>query len=597
MPETGKVNPAKNTLETLIRDGLSLSGNEKNVVFLNVNNESGKFADISPLTGFDDPGDGRGLAITDWDGDGDLDAWISNRTGPTIRVLENKLGGRSIAFELTGTQPRCNRDAIGAKVEVNVSGNKLIRSLRAGDGYKSQSSKRLHFGLGTTGQVKSILVKWPDGSNETFKNAHSSGIYKLIQGSGIAIKINRNRKWNNKKTEPKPHQHNTLIKLQHPPNFPELRLNHITKKITKSTKTKTLVLLWQPECPLCERQLHEITTHKNKINDANIRVLALTSVTTTSKLDTIKALLKKTNFPFEVATIPETSIREIETLHRHLFYQPYHLTVPNSFILNNTNRLTGLARGFISIPKLLKSISNQSSNNRPQRITTPIGLRPAVLIKEYLQQGLPIAAEQTFRADTKHHTIAPQAPEILRAIGESHLTLRNFTSAERLLTEAANLSPKNPRVLNSLGAALMGNKNPKTAILKWRQAARLSPSYPAPRFNLGKNLLRIGNTSEAMSFLTEFHNLNPNTPEGHKYLAIGYIRQAEYKKSITHLQALITLLPDNGEHYLNLAKAYLKITNKNKAIQIIKQGISRKKMPHHQHFKLKQLLQRLKTRE
>ena len=61
----------------MIDSGKAFSGNERNCVFLNT--RDGRFADISAGSGLDFPDDGRAIAVTDWDQDGDLDLWISNR--------------------------------------------------------------------------------------------------------------------------------------------------------------------------------------------------------------------------------------------------------------------------------------------------------------------------------------------------------------------------------------------------------------------------------------------------------------------------------------------------------------------------------------
>ena len=58
-------------------EGVSWSGNERNVVFLNLGCQPAPgsppdFADVSALSGFDFPDDARALASIDWDFDGDV---------------------------------------------------------------------------------------------------------------------------------------------------------------------------------------------------------------------------------------------------------------------------------------------------------------------------------------------------------------------------------------------------------------------------------------------------------------------------------------------------------------------------------------------
>ena len=74
-------------LNTMLKAGRSLSGNERNCAFLNTGGS--RFADISQATGLDFDDDGRAVASVDWDQDGDLDFWISNRTAPQTRFLRN----------------------------------------------------------------------------------------------------------------------------------------------------------------------------------------------------------------------------------------------------------------------------------------------------------------------------------------------------------------------------------------------------------------------------------------------------------------------------------------------------------------------------
>ena len=89
-------------VDQLMDSGNSFSGREPNCAFLNLGD--GTFATVSALSGFDFPDDARAIALSDWDGDGDLDAWITNRTAPMLRFLRNDTPSskRSLLLRLEG---------------------------------------------------------------------------------------------------------------------------------------------------------------------------------------------------------------------------------------------------------------------------------------------------------------------------------------------------------------------------------------------------------------------------------------------------------------------------------------------------------------
>ena len=72
-----------------LKRGGSLSGRERNCAFLNIDGK--KFATISGVSGFDLPDDSRSMALSDWDGDGRMDVWVSNRTAPRVRFFQNRV--------------------------------------------------------------------------------------------------------------------------------------------------------------------------------------------------------------------------------------------------------------------------------------------------------------------------------------------------------------------------------------------------------------------------------------------------------------------------------------------------------------------------
>ena len=82
--EGNAFNRSRSRLFQMIEEGQSWSGHERNCCFLNTGGE--RFANISAVSGFDFLDDARGVALVDWDHDGDLDFWVKNRTPPQVRV-------------------------------------------------------------------------------------------------------------------------------------------------------------------------------------------------------------------------------------------------------------------------------------------------------------------------------------------------------------------------------------------------------------------------------------------------------------------------------------------------------------------------------
>ena len=147
----------------------SWNGYEHNVLF-ECHEGPGRFIEAGRALGCDGVEDGRGVAVADLNSDGLLDIVINNNNGPPSLVINHvEDAGNWLQIRLVGGD-RCNRDAIGARVEVliNASGTeqRLTRWVEAGSGYASQSDGRLHFGLGEATQIESLQITWPDGERQ-----------------------------------------------------------------------------------------------------------------------------------------------------------------------------------------------------------------------------------------------------------------------------------------------------------------------------------------------------------------------------------------------------------------------------------------------
>ena len=139
-----------------------------------LNQRNGTFRDVAAETGseFAQPRVGRGLAYGDFDRDGDLDLLVTTNNGQASLFRNDQVAGnRSLRFHLVGT--KSNRDAIGAVVRIFHGGTSQSRMVKSGSSYLSQSELPVTFGVGKRDQVDRVVISWPSGRTEEFKNVAS----------------------------------------------------------------------------------------------------------------------------------------------------------------------------------------------------------------------------------------------------------------------------------------------------------------------------------------------------------------------------------------------------------------------------------------
>jgi hypothetical protein len=151
-----------------------------------LNNGKGGFREVGDEVGggFNEPKVGRGLAVGDFDRDGDQDILMTTNKGPAYLFRNDQTAGnRSIRFRLVGTQS--NRDGIGAQVKISSGGVEQTRFVRTGSSYLSQSELPVTFGLGKHDKVERLVIYWPSGRAEEFKNLTAGQSYEVTETKGI----------------------------------------------------------------------------------------------------------------------------------------------------------------------------------------------------------------------------------------------------------------------------------------------------------------------------------------------------------------------------------------------------------------------------
>jgi hypothetical protein len=341
-------------LSRLMASGSSWSGREKNNCYVNLGD--GRFAEASFVIGLGAPEDGRAVAAVDWEGDGDLDLWFRNRTGPQLRFMRNE-GAREdrfIAFHLTGTTS--NRDAVGARVDVDAGGRVFSRTVVSGDGYLSQSSRWLHFGLKDTSSIDRVVIRWPGGEPEEIGGVEPDRRYRVTQGTGRAVAVAaREIRAGKGVGEPiLPLYERVLLRtpLQMPPS--------LTARVNEGAGPgrAKLVNLWAHWCVPCSEELSRFAAAYPDLQVAGLDVVPL-SVDAPEDLDRAAAWFEEWIAPrmpspgFGFRTIAPDEAESLDAILRHVLDRRGEMVVPTSLLIDSRGFLQMIYLGPVDPDDLL----------------------------------------------------------------------------------------------------------------------------------------------------------------------------------------------------------------------------------------------------
>ena len=131
---------------------------------------------------------GRGMARLDWNRDGRDDFAVSNLDTPASLVTNTSAAtGHFLALQLRGVQS--SRDAIGATVIARIGGRTVTRQLTAGDGYQASNQRQVVLGLAADRIVDELLVRWPAGQEQCFRQVAGDAEYLLVESRRDLVKL------------------------------------------------------------------------------------------------------------------------------------------------------------------------------------------------------------------------------------------------------------------------------------------------------------------------------------------------------------------------------------------------------------------------
>lgn len=595
-------------LNQMLDRGVSWSGHEANCCFLNTGET--QFANVSAITGLDFLDDGRGLGFVDWDFDGDLDAWTSNRTAPMLRFVRNELppGNDFLALKLEGVT--CNRDAINARVEVRLAGAteaKLLRTLRAGEGFLGQSSKWLHFGLGPDAQIQRVIVHWPGGESEEIAGALPNGHFRIRQGDGNA------QRWTpptRMPLQPQPIERvesvsetRTVLTSRIP--IPPMAIETYDGKeidLASGRGGPVLLNIWASWCMPCLKELKEFAAHGKQLRLAGVEIVAASvdglGDSRGADREAEQALLKRLGFDFVAGLANESLAAKTELLVNFVYGPDRPLPVPTSLLIDSQGALAAIYKGPVSVRQLLTDVENLPLRGEERQrkalpfagrwIGGPPTLRPLGLATQLAQNDLTddalayvransqaighdgqfvefaaemtrkLVAEEKFAQALRHlreaSRLAPGSAELSAQLGDLLFQQGKFDEAERHLRNAIAIEPTHAGANFQLGNVLSRRRDVAGAIKHYRQALATQPDMADAHYQLAAVLFQRGNVEESLEQMEQFVELKPEDVNARVNFGAMLASQGKFERAESALREALEIDPDNSMAHNNLGK-------------------------------------------
>lgn len=575
----------------MMKRGRSWSGRERNCAYLNLGTDKEgqltRFANVSVVSGIDFPEDGRALCLTDWDHDGDLDFWISNRTAPQLRFLrnDNPGGHHFVALKLTGKTG--NRDAIGARVEVHLPGRKvpLLKTVRAGDGYLAQSSKWLVFGLEKVSEDVRVVVRWPGGVTQVIEKLPVDAHYLLGEGGAA-------EPWQRSGQTPAlassavelPASTSTarvpMVTLLRMPPLQYQSFDGKETPLRAKDGGALLVNLWASWCAPCLEELAEFKEHAAEFQAAGVEVIALAldgvGVDSTDPAQAASAAAKL-KLPFATGRATEKILTVLERLHVRLTPMELELVVPMSLLIDKEGRLAVLYKGAPGVEQIIADLSH-SGKSRGARLAASAGLNgisleethPTVaramdqhensqrfLFAQDLWQGRWLeAAEVQFRETL---ALAPEFVEAANNLGLVLATAGKHAEAVATYQEALKLRPQTALLHSNLGISLDALDRAVEAREHFLRALEIAPSLAKVNDALGLLHAKRGELELARQYFQSETEVNPAFAEGHNHLGLIHLSLDLPQDAVAPLKKATELDPKNADAHNNLGLAYKRL--------------------------------------
>ncbi len=524
---------------------------------------SGDFASVSAVTGLDYADDGRAVAACDWDFDGQLDLWFTARTAPRLRFVRNQYttGNHFVSVRLRGNGTTTNRDAVGARLDLYLTADKsqrLIKTLHAGDGFLSQSSGWVHFGLGTQTAVDRIVVHWPGGENEAFRGIDADSFYILEQDTGKA------RTWDPPRSrepllaaaEPLPPTSDAArvilpYRLQLPRMIADLRGNVPATGDTGDAHAggtlqidgPTLINVWSSSCPNCVAELSDWAQRYEEFAQLGLNVVALNADNEGG--ESAREVMDRIEFPFTWGVADPVTVRNLDLFQRAMLDRWQPMPVPCSFLVDGDGRVIAIYKGPAEVKQIRSDLSLLDAS--PQQIRDASTPFPGHWIS-----AVPLADPLRVSTQMVDHALVSEAIAYLR---------------QSVKAPPSDAHPERLADVHFVLAVLLESQQQKNeAIGVLRKGRRFNPTDFRIRSTLGRLLGEVGQADQASVELAAAVRLNPEAADVRMSLAIALIQNKQIAAAADHLREVIAQRPADALAHFHLANCQRMMNNWDAAV-------------------------------